>query len=85
MKLDFSFVINAQPYLHDHMDTLLLFFSSVSPTLSLVVQWFYRLLDCIQYVVVKGTLASCDIIFLGWTGRQKDKPILLEVYMVVTK
>lgn len=64
---------------------LFFFFSSVSPALSLVVQWFYRLLDCIQYVVVKGTLASRDIVFLGWTGRQKDKPVLLEVYMVVAK
>lgn len=53
---------------------------SVNPTVSLVMQWFYRLLDCIQYVIVKGTLASCDIIFLGWTERQKDKPTLLEVY-----
>lgn len=86
MKLEFSFVSNAHLYLHDrHAPVCFFFFDlSVSPTLSLVEQSFYRLLDCIQYVIVKGTLANCDIIFLGWTGKQKDKPTLLK-YMVVAK
>lgn len=82
MKPDFSFVINAQPYLADTLQ-FVGFFSfdlSLSPTFSLVMQWICKLLNCIQCVIVKDTWASCDIIFLGWTGRQKDKPALLEVY-----
>lgn len=42
------------------------------------MQWFCRLMDSIQSVFVKGTLANHDIIFLGWTGRQKDKAVLCD-------
>lgn len=81
MKPDFSFVINAQPYLPDTLQFCFFSFDlSLSPTFSLVMQWIYKLLDCIRYVIVKDALASCDIIFLGWTEQQKDKPALLEVY-----
>lgn len=44
------------------------------------MQWFCRLLDYIQSIFVKGALANNYIIFLGWTGRQKDKPALLKAY-----
>lgn len=79
-------VINAQSYLHDRTDTpcFLLCFVSKSYSFPCYAVVLHRLLDYIQHVTVKGTLASCDIIFLGWTGRQKDKSTLWK-YMVAAK
>lgn len=86
MKPDFSFVINAQSYLRDCTDAscFLLCFVTKSYSFPSYAVVLHRLLDCIQHVTVKGTLASRDIIFLGWTGRQKDKSTLWK-YMVVAK